>query len=335
MLNELVQLSKKHAVEHRKDPVLAARMELGFHGQAPRYLIISPINRSRQDIQIFNINTGDAFHATRVPGHVLLPSNLSPTLVKGPASFNHAFSNQKGIILTFENDESLDIIRETIENISLNPDLKSLPIIAFQVDYLKGRARLIVHNKGRNYEYENKLLHHLGIPEELDNDLLVLLCSDSRVEPPLTNKGFPLAIRTLGGYIPAFTGKQDETEQLHDFFQTWLVSGENPKHILIVAHGNFEGDGSSCGAGTASLKPSAIQNASLRQVIEEIDRVAEEYERTPPNSPEDRVKSISKAIRANLLTYPPISDASSVYKLSIDDILMDTITNTLSQSDEF
>ncbi len=333
MINELVQLSKKLADEHKKDPVLAARMEIASQGQSPRFLIISPITRSGQDLQLLGMNMGDAFHATRVPRHALLPPDLAPVLFKGPASYNREFPNQKGVIVTFETDESLEVIRETIENISLHPDLANLPIIAFQVDYLTGHVKLIVHSKGRNYEYENRLLSKIRVPDKIDSDLLVLICSDSRVRPPLTGKGIPMAIQTLGGYVPGYTGNSDETEQLNDFFQKWLSSNDNPKQILIVAHGNFEGEGHSCGAGTASLNPNRIPNPSLRPIIQELNRVAEEYENTPPLNPEDRVKSISKAIQDNLLTYPAIADSHSIFQLAIDELLMDTVTNTLFQSD--
>ena len=335
MINELVEKSKKMAEEYKKDPVLAARMDIAAQGQSPRFLIISPITRSSQDMQLLRMNMGDAFHATRVTGHPLLRPELSPTLFKGPASFNRDFPNQRGVIVTFEKDESVEVIRETIENISLHPDLSKLPIIAFQVDYDKGHAKLIAHGKGRNYEYENKLLARIKVPGELDNDLLILLCSDSRVSPPLSGKGLPLAIQTLGGYIPVFTGHEDETAQLNRFFETWLASSNDVKQVVIVAHGNFEGEGPSCGAGTASLSPDSVENPLLKPSIEELDRVAREYELKPPGTPEERVKSLSKAIRANLLTYPAIADAQSIFKLAIDDLLMDTVTNTLFQNEEF
>jgi carbonic anhydrase len=333
LINKLMELSEKLANERKQDPLLSARMEIAAQGQFPRFLIISPITRSGQDLQLLNMGMGDAFHATRVPGHALLLPNLMPSLFKGPASFNRDFPDQKGVIVTFETDESLEIIRETLENISLHPDLAHLPIIAFQVNYEQGRVKLIVHGKGRNYEYENKLLSRIRVPDELDNDLLVLICSDSRVHPPHTNKGVPMAIRTLGGYVPEYSSKEDETEQLYNFFQQWLTSTDISKQILIVAHGNFEGEGDSCAAGTASLKPDAITNPSLRPSIEELKRAAEEFESSPPKNPEERVKSLSKAIRANLLTYPTIADAHHMFRLTIDELLMDTVTNTLSQSE--
>ena len=142
-----------------------------------------------------------------------------------------------------------------------------------------------------------------------------------------------MAIQTLGGYIPRYTRMEDETEQLNDFFQEWLSSFEDLKRILIVAHGNFEDSGPSCGAGTASLDPSAISNQFLRPTIEELERAATQFETHIPETPEDRVRSLSKATRANLLTYPAVADAQSMYNLEIEEILMDTVTNTLFHSD--
>ncbi|MFW9787628.1 MAG: hypothetical protein ACFFE2_03370 [Candidatus Thorarchaeota archaeon] len=334
MINEFVQISRRIANERKQDPVLRARMELATQGQSPRYLLISPINRSGQDLQLFNMSIGDAFHATRVPGHALLSPDLSPTLLKWPAAYNHEFPNKKGVIVTFDFDEPLEVIRKTIESISLYPDLQSMPIIAFQVNYNTADLKIIVHGKGRDYESEIQFLRRVRLPDEVDTSVLVFICSDSRVRPPYTNKGIPMSIQTLGGYIPPLTRMEDETRQLNRFFQNWLQSKDNAKRILIVAHGNFEGNGASCGVGTASLNPAAISSKFLRQAIEEIRQAAQEFETNNPTTPEDRVKSMSKAVRKNLLTYPAIAEAHDLFGLEIDEILMDTVTNTLFQSDE-
>ena len=333
MINQLMELSEQLANKRKQDPVLLARMELASQGQSPRFLLISPITRSGQDLQLLDMTIGEAFHATRVPGQALPPPDLAPTLFRGPASFNYDFPNKKGVIVTFDIDEPLEVIRETIENISLHPDLYSIPIIAFQVNYEYGKAKLIVHNKGRDYESESKLLSRVRKPDEVDTSLLVLICSDSRVHPPLTEKGVPMAIRTLGGYIPRYSQMEDETEQLNEFFHKWLSTYDDSKRILIVAHGCFGNHGPSCGAGIASLNPSAISNKLLRLTIEELEQAADQFETHHPESPEDRVMSLSKAIHANLLTYPAVKDAQNMYYLEIDELLMDTVTNTLFQSD--
>jgi hypothetical protein len=85
MINKLIEVSEKLVNEHKKDQLLLARMELAARGQFPRFLLVSSIIRSGQDLQLFNIGQGDAFLATRVPAFGLPPPNLAPTLFKGPA----------------------------------------------------------------------------------------------------------------------------------------------------------------------------------------------------------------------------------------------------------
>ena len=105
---------------------------------------------------------------------------------------------------------------------------------------------------------------------------------------------------------------------------------EDP-HILIVAHGNFEGDGPSCGASEASLNPDEIVNSLLRTVILELQNAAKPFESTPAKTPEDRVKSLSSAIHENLLTYPSVHTAAEVKTSDfIQVLLMDTVSNVLS-----
>lgn len=333
MFNQLMETSAEYLDKRKKDALLLARMELAAQGQFPRFLLISPITRSSQDLQLLRLNQGDALHATRVPGFALLPPDLTPNLFRGPASFYSRFPSKKGVIVTFDIEESLEVIRETLDNIKLHPEMKSLPITAFQVNYENPRVKIIVHGKGRDYENENRILHLVRKPDALDDSILVLICSDSRIRPPYTKKGVPLAIQTLAGYISKYSHNNDETEQLNRFYEKWLTSSKDTKRILIVAHGNFEGNGPSCSAGTESLNPKAVSNKSLRLTIEGLERSATEFETIHASSPEDRVKSLSKATRANLLTYPAIADAHDISQLEIDEILMDTVTNALYQFD--
>ena len=333
LIRRLMNISEKVAKERKEDPELQVRMEIAAQGQSPRYLIISPLRRSSQDLQLLNMDMGDAFHATRVSGHALPPPNSSIILFKGPASFNREFPEKKGVIVTFEYEEPGDIIRKTLENLKQHPDLDELPIIALKVNYEYGRANLIAHGKGRDYEAENQILSRIQQPETLDEDILVLLCSDSRVDPPHTENGIPMAIRTLGGYVPPFSEAEEETQQLSAFFEEWLDASDRVREILIVTHGNFEGAGSSCEAVTVSLTPDQIQNNSLRPAIEALRNAAEQFEQKPPNTPEDRMKSLSSAIRENLLTYLVISAAMKNGQLSIDELFMDTVTNVLYQDE--
>jgi len=334
MINNVVELAEKLSAERKKNPELSALMNEAAQGQAPRFLMISPITRSSQDLQLFNMKRGDVFHGTRVPHEPLLPISQSPILFAGPASYNRAFPEHRGVILTFDLEEPEDIIRVSLDNIRNHPDLIDVPVIAFRVDYDRGSARIIAHGKGRSYEYENWLLSRIKHPDPLDSETLVLICSDSRVHPPVTPRGLPMAIQSLGGYLPPYTGADDETLQLNNFFDEWLSKQMNDPHILIVVHGNFEGEGPSCGAAEASLNPNEISNSILLSVIIELERATRPYEPIPAQSAEDRVKSLSHAIRENLLTYPPVRisvDTKSSDFIQI--LLMDTVSNVLSTED--
>jgi len=335
MINNLLELASKLSEERKKDPELSARMDVAAQGQAPRFLMISSISRSSQDLQLFDMKMGDVFHGTRVSNEPLLSPAKSSVLFGGPASYNQDFPEKRGVILTFDNEEPEEIIKESLENVVLHPDLRGLPIIAFRVDYEQGRVRIVAHGKGRNYEAENWLLSRVERPDPLDIDTLILICSDSRVHPPVTPEGLPMAIRTLAGYLPKFTGSDDETLQLNKFFEDWLSREKSTQNILVIGHGNFEGDGPSCGAALDSLKPDTISNNILHSVILELENAAKPFESEPPKSAEDRVKSLSLAIRSNLLTYPAfsnVSDSKSPDFIKI--LLMDTISNVLTTSDD-
>ena len=332
MINKLVNISQKLADERKKDPELLARMESASLGQAPRFLVISSIRRSSQDLQLLNMGMGDAFHATRVPNQPLLFPDIAPHLFKGPASYHKLFPGKKGIIVTFDEAESEVIIRETITNITRHPDLDNIPIIALKVDYNSVRASLIPHGKGRDYKTENWILSRIRKPDILDDDVLVLICSDSRVHPPHTEKGVPMAIQTLGGYVPMFTGYDDETRQLNSFFENWLSGSPVEREILIVAHGNFEGEGPSCGAATISLNPNEAPSNTLYAIVKDLHNAAQQFESESPNTPEERVKSLCHATRHHLMSYPSIFTAYKSGLLSIDYLFMDTVTNVLHQS---
>jgi len=334
MINKIVELSEELSRQRRKDPELVSRMEIAAHGQFPRFLLISPINRSAQDLQLFGMIMGDAFHGTRVPRRPLPPPRKSPFLFGGPAAYNREFPNERGVILTFEYDEPTDVIRESLDNLQLHPDLKGIPVLAFRVDYELGRVRIIPHGKGRNYETENQLVSHLRRPDDIDTDTLVLICSDSRVHPPETPHGLPMAILTLGGYIPKYTGVDDETLQLNEFFTEWLSSNSVSKHILIIGHGNFEGEGHSCGAAQASLNPTNVKNPFLLYVVSELQSAAKQFESHSSKNAEERVKAISLAIKSHLLSYPAVREfANANLSDFIDILLMDTVSNTLSAAD--
>jgi carbonic anhydrase len=318
----------------RTDSELASPMEVTSQEQFPRFLMISPIDRSSQDLQLFSMAHGDAFHGTRVPRMPLLPPNRSHFLLGGPAAYNREFQNERGVILTFEQDESDSIVRESLDNLLIHPDIKGIPIIAFRVDYELGRVRIIPHGKGRNYEAEVRLLARLRRPDIVDKNTLVLICSDSRLRPPSSRHGLPMAIQTLGGYIPKYTQSEDETSQLNDFFTEWLSTKSDPRHILIIVHGSFEGEGPSCGAALASLDPSTVKNPLLNSVITELQMAAAHFEDHLPKNAEERVKSLSLAIKENLLSYPSVREFVHGNPTDfIDILLMDTVSNAISAAD--
>jgi hypothetical protein len=141
-----------------------------------------------------------------------------------------------------------------------------------------------------------------------------------------------MGIQTLGGYLPAYTGEPDETDYLNGFLGHWLSNRIDAKHIILVAHGNFEGEGPSCGAGKASLGPESVSGHRLRAVIEVLSNEAIRVEEHPAGSPEDRVRSIAEATRRNILSYPSVAehtDAAFDTTEFIQTVLMDTVTNAL------
>jgi len=331
MISRLVELAERLSVARKQDPDYLARMEIATLRQAPRFLLISPINRSSQDLLLFGMKMGDAFHCTRVPEMSLLSPRKSPFLFAAPAAYAKDFPDKNGVILTFEPDESDGLIRQSIISIREHPDLNGVPIIAFRINYDTGSIRIFVHGKGRSYEAENRLLSRVKRPEYVDSNVLVIICSDSRVRPPPTPHGVPMAIQTLGGYIPKYTGTDDETQQLNSFFKDWLDANNTSQQIIIIAHGNFEGEGSSCGAGEASLHPAILKNDLLRSTMIELQDAATSYEDQATENPETRVISLSSATRDNLSTYPAIralKDSKAPDFISI--LFMDTVSNTLS-----
>lgn len=334
MIGKMIDLSIKTAEETKQDPESAQKMAIASKGQAPRFLLVSPIHRGSQDTRLFGFGQGDAFHATRVSGFALPPPESSPYLYAAPAAYNKQFPDKDGVIITFDLDEPSDRVNETLENIALHPDLFEIPLLAFRVDYVRGYARLVAHRFGRAYELENYLLKRISRPDYLDEETLVVICSDSRIEPPATPNGLPMAIQTLGAHIPAYDEGLEETEQLNAFFGDWLSRGSDGRRIIVVVHGSFEGAGHPCGAGETSLGTGEVFGSFLPTVIETLRREAMMHEKTPPQSPEVRVLSIGAATLENLKTYPAIREAGAhgASQIEFSDILkMDTATNVVSQ----
>ncbi|MFW9847847.1 MAG: hypothetical protein ACFFF4_01840 [Candidatus Thorarchaeota archaeon] len=333
MLDKIRKLSIEASERNRKNPDTAERMHEAEKGQTPRFLVISPINRSAQDLQLFQFGQGDAFHATRVPGFPLLSPELSTHLFAAPAAYNHQFPNRTGVIITFEKDELPENIRESVESVAKHPDIDDIPIIALRVDYDTARVRLVPHRFGRAYELENYILKRLSRPDVLDTNTLIVICSDSRLIPPTTPKGVPMAIQTLGAHIPHYDENSEESVQLNEFFKNWLSNETIERRIIVVVHGNFEGDGHSCGAGYASLHPDIVQGSFLERIVEELNEDAAQVESHQPGSPEERVIAIGTATLKNIKTYPGVQEAikrGADHEEFLRVLEMDTVTNVVS-----
>ncbi|TFG06386.1 hypothetical protein EU538_10350, partial [Candidatus Thorarchaeota archaeon] len=308
MINELAEMAEQILKQKMSDPALAERMNEAMQGQSPEYMLISPITHSLQDLDLLRLLQGDAFHGTRVPRFPLLPVQRSLFLYGGPVAYNSGFSKNRAIILTFEEDEAQSLIYESVRNLVRHPSAFGIPIVCLRVDYRNGTIQVAEHSGPRDGIVEDEMLSRAKKPKELDRAVLTTVCSDSRVSPPPTTTGLPMAIQSLGGHIPAYTAKKDETWQLDSFFKRWLdETSQNPR-ILIFAHGSFDCDGPACGAGKACMTAENIRNPILGKVIRRLARDASALEDKLPENPEKRVQSLAEATRRNLFTYPSLRE---------------------------
>ncbi len=330
----MAEISDKLERQRKDDAKLLAKMQVAAQGQEPRFFIVSQIHRSTQDLKLLGLEQGDAFHGTRVSDCPLLPPSRSPVLFAGPAAYNGNFPEKDGVVITFDRDEPPERMRESLVNLIEHPDLSEIPIIALSVDYDQGHAQTIGHSFHRNRAVEKMLVSRSAKPERLDESVLVLLCSDSRVHPPSTPVGIPYAIQTLGAYVSKYTGADDETMQLDSFFSDWLSTDVSEKRILIVEHGGFTQEEPPCGAGQASLNPQQVKGEFLRPVIELLNREALRFEDGISKTVEDRVLAIGQATEHNLRNYPAIARAyeEGVSMESLFQIVtMDTVTGRLRE----
>ncbi len=333
MLDELADISKENRAKREENPKQLERMQAAESGQDPDYLLISPINRGAQDLDLFVVEQGDAFHATRVPGQPILVPELAPVLFGGPAAYYSYFDKKRGVVATFEQDDSLDIITASIDNIASHPSLQGLPIIGLRVDYERARASLVVHNKGRSYEDENLLLSRLALPQKADENTLEIICSDSRLRPPATPSGAPFSIQTLGGYIPPYSVKQSgETYQLNSFITDWIADEPFDKQIVLVAHGAFASAGASCGAATELLSPDTHPDSTLDMVLNAMRLNIKPHQLANPRHAEDSACNIAEAAKRNLSAYPALAKVRTI-GVDLDEliqiVLMDTVTNEI------
>ncbi len=330
MIDQMIVRSGQLLKKRQQDPEQSERMKHASEGQSPQYLLISPIDRTQQDMQLLSFQQGDAFHATRVSLIALPSAKESLFLFGGPAAYTQHIHNRSAVIMTFESDEASDVIRTSIEHAARHPALVGLPIVALRVDYEQGQARLIPHGMGRSYETENKLISKLKTPDELDSNTLVITCSDSRMMFPPTPRGLAMSIHTLGGYIPPFSEDNTETVALNGYLKTWL-SSDKAKTIVVIVHGDF-GGGQACGACIASMQTEA-HGEILGQVIDAIREAVSVHETVPPTTPQNRALSVGRATTKNLLEYPAIRSGIKEKRVSKDLVQMllsDTVTNVLS-----
>jgi carbonic anhydrase len=330
----MAEISDKLERQRKDDAKLLVKMQVAAQGQEPRFFIVSQIHRSTQDLKLLGLEQGDAFHGTRVSDCPLLSPSRSPVLFAGPAAYNGNFPQKDGVVITFDRDEPPERISESLVNLTEHPDLSEIPIIALSVDYDQGHAQAIGHSFHRNRAIEKMFVSRCAKPERLDESVLVLLCSDSRVHPPSTPIGIPYAIQTLGAYVSKYSGADDETTQLNDFFSDWLSTDANEKRILIVEHGGFTREEPPCGAGQASLNPQQVKGEFLRPVIELLNREALRFEDGISKTVEERVLAIGQATEYNLRNYPAIAkvqeDGVSMESL-FQIVTMDTVTGKLRE----
>ncbi len=336
-INEIKNISMKKAYERKCNPLILDKMQAAELGQEPNYLLISPLDRSPQDLDLLGMSQGDAFHATRVPGQPLPSPEDSPFLFAGPGSYFSDFQNKQGIIITFEMEESSHIISKSLENIANHPDLSGIPIIGLEVDYDKGRASLIAHGHGRSYESETNLLSCLTQPNQIDEKTLSILCSDSRVRPPNTPEGMSMSIQSLGGFIPSYSSESAEAHQLDLFLHDWTEKHRDSLRILIIAHGAFEGEGTHCGAAQSSLEHVSSDNTYLNQVLTKINVDVNSSRTEIDSTPEERAISMANTTKTNLMTYPSIQrmiNQGLDITEAVQILIMDTVTNVLSEFEE-
>jgi len=336
MLNRIATISEHLARTREKDPELKRLMDIAAQGQSPRYFIISPIDRSSQDLHLLQFQQGDAFGGTRVPRMSLPSPKESPILFAGPAAYTSNFPERDAIIITFEQNEVADTMERSLDSINKHPALAGVPIVALKIDYLSGDVEIIQHEYSRALEEEESVLKRVDHPNYLDNSLLTVLCSDSRIRPPESPLGVSMSIQTLGAFVPKYDSNITESLQLDTFFSRWLSDGDNEKQILVVIHGNFEGMGPSCGAGCASLELDAIEDSHLHFAICALCESVENLEQVCAKDPEERVVNVGRATIENLSSYPAIQNHEESLRGDnqfIEMMKMDTVTNVVRQID--
>lgn len=332
MLDSMVDKSKQLAGERERSFKLKTRMEAAAKGQNPHILMISPVHKSGQDCSLLGLGQGDAFWATRLPKASLLGSEESSFLFGGPAAYFGHFSGTLIAAITFESDEPDDVIQESMSALTQNEHLKKAHILGLQQDST-GSYRHVGEVKFTDRLLASVLVRRNVTPPVIDEKVLVVLCSDSRLLPPCTSSGVPMVIRTLGGFIPACDDASRETRDLDDFLAGWLENDPSDKRIVVIAHGHTTNEAAVCGAAKASLNPSELADGLLQAILQRIWDDAKRADWSHDATPYDRAIAIAKATRENLGTYTEIRELQRKRLLPSNFVqlaFMDTVTGLLA-----
>lgn len=333
MIDAMIEKSRELAETRARSFKLRIRMQNAAKGQNPRIFVISSIQKCGQDNQILGLGQGDAFWATRVPGFPLPAPEESPFLFGGPAAYSSHFHGKVMAVITFDSDEPDSVVQESISVLSENENLRVPHIIGLQLDSVSGHYRSVGQGKLMDRAVAGVLTRQYSEPLEIDEGVLVVLCSDSRLLPPMTSKGAPMTIRTLGGFIPSYDESLPETMNLDDFLTRWLEQDSSEKRIVAMAHGNPDADAAACGAAKASLDSSEIADSFLRSIVEQIGDDAMRADSSHETTAHSRAIAIAKATRRNLGTYPAIS-AITKKRILLSEVVqlayMDTVTGILT-----
>jgi hypothetical protein len=308
-------------------------MNLSTKTQVPEYLLISPIDRNGQDLELLGFDQGHAFCGSRIPGKSILDPEKFSFLVGAPAEYNHHFPFNKAVVLTFDWNEPMEIISTTIQNVAKIPQVQEVPIVALKVNYEDGLVEVVQHGGNRSEAIETELASKAVRPSAADRDVLVFTCSDSRIVPPRTTHGLSMNLRSIGGFVPTFSGSEDETAQFNSFLENWLLSKPKDRRMVLLAHGSHDHGGAVCGGAKASLDPSGLHEGTLKSVVKTLQNEGLTHEAQPHNNPNTRALALDVAIKKNLLTYPAISKAVEAgfdAEKQIDIAFIDTVTGCIT-----
>jgi carbonic anhydrase len=325
--------NSRHLAEEREHLFIPKmKMEKAAKGQHPLFLMVSPAHKSANDCRLLGLGQGDAFWVTRLPKKSLLSSDESPFLFGAPAAYFCHFDKTAFAVITFESDDSDDVIQESMSAFAQKEHLRKLHLIGLQLGS-KGSYQPVGKLKFSERVMAGMLTDRKAAPLETDERVLVVLCSDSRLLPPHTFNGVPIVIRTLGAFIPPYDDASPETQNLDEFLADWLEENASEKRIVVIAHGHMTNEAAVCGAAKASLNPSELTDELLQSIVERIGDDAKRADWAHDATPYNRAIAIARATRENLATYSAVHELEKRRLLSSEFIqlaFMDTVTGLLA-----